>query len=161
MKRIVISAALIFLLSIAASCCPSTSTPTPTPTGTPTLPNGGGDGTQAYPDLVVSHIDVYTHAPQAGMYQYDLVVYVANQGQAQSGDFDLVIFTEDIGRGLTYPIGTFRVQQLNPGDDAPVYSSTHAVNNPGSYQVHVEIIPFNFEDGNTQNNYKIWAFTTP
>jgi hypothetical protein len=76
------------------------------------------------------------------------------------GPIDLAIFIKDISRGSTYPVGTFRQPGLQPGENIAAYTSTdRRVNDPGSYQVHVEIQPFQFEDNNSQNNVFIWAFT--
>lgn len=111
------------------------------------------------PDLVVSTIEVFPVQPHAGT-PFALNVYVKNAGSAPSGAYDLKIFIKDVSRSLTYPVGTFRRQGLQPGENVVAYSSTdRLVNDPGAYQVHVEIEPFLFEDGNPQNNQAIWAFT--
>jgi hypothetical protein len=114
---------------------------------------------QALPDLVISAIEVFPAQPQAGQY-FAVNVYVNNAGQAPSGEFDLAIYIRDISHESTYPVGTFRIEGLQPGENIAAYSSTdRLVNDPGSYQVHVEIQPFLFEDSNAQNNTSIWAFT--
>ena len=111
------------------------------------------------PDLSISAIEVFPAQPQSGQH-FTLNVYVKNAGQAQSGEYDLAIFIRDVSRGSTYPVGTFRAGRLHPGDNVVAYSSSdRLVNDPGSYQVHVEINPWLFEDGNNQNNEAIWAFT--
>lgn len=111
------------------------------------------------PDLTISAIEVFPGQPQAGQ-QFALNVYVKNIGQAKSGEYDVAIYIKDVSRGSTYPVGTFRNEGLYPGDNVTAYTSTNRlVNDPGSYQVHVEIQPFLFEDGNTNNNTLIWAFT--
>lgn len=57
-------------------------------------------------------------------------------------------------------VGTFRLEGLQPRDNVPAYGSTdRLVNDPGSYQVHAEIKPFLFEDGDAQNNTSIWTFS--
>jgi hypothetical protein len=128
----------------------------------PPEPSGGDDQPpppQPLPDLSISAIEVFPAQPQAGQY-FSVNVYVTNIGEAQSGEYDLAIFIKDVSRGSTYPVGTFRNEGLYPGENIPAYtSSDRLVNDPGSFQVHVEIQPFLFEDGNEQNNTLIWAFT--
>lgn len=110
-------------------------------------------------DLEISAIEVFPAQPQAGQ-QFAVNVYVTNSGQAQSGEYDLAISIKDVGRGATYPVGTFRNAGLQPGENVVAYtSSDRLVNDPGSFQVHVEIKPFLYEDGDLQNNTNIWAFT--
>jgi hypothetical protein len=111
-------------------------------------------------DLLISKIQVYPAQPQAGQ-RFTLNVYVRNDGQAPSGKFDLALSIKDVSRMTTYPVGTFRIEEvLQPGDNITAYASTdRLVNYPGSHQVDVEIKPFLFKDGNNQNNKAIWAFT--
>jgi hypothetical protein len=112
----------------------------------------GGETQESVPDLTVSAIEVYPAQPQSGQ-RFSLSIYVANEGNAPSGEYDLAINIEDISHGGYYPIGTFRQEAMSPGEDYCVYSSTdRLVNSPGSYQVNVEIEPFLFEDGNPSNN---------
>ena len=119
----------------------------------------GGETQESVPDLTVSAIEVYPAQPQSGQY-FSLSIYVANEGNAPSGKYDLAINIEDVSHGGTYPIGTFRQEAMSPGEDYCVYSSTdRLVNSPGSHQVNVEIIPFQFEDGDTSNNSWSKAFT--
>ncbi|MFN2143834.1 MAG: CARDB domain-containing protein, partial [Anaerolineales bacterium] len=114
---------------------------------------------QALPDLVISAIKMLPSQPQAGL-NFTLNVYIQNAGQAPSGDYDLAISIHDISRGATYPVGTFRNHRLQPGENIiAITSPDRRVNDPGSYQVHVEIQPFQFEDSNVQNNVAVWAFT--
>jgi hypothetical protein len=109
--------------------------------------------------LAISAIELFPAQPQAGQ-RFAVNVYVQNAGQAASGEYDLAIFIKDVSRGSTYPVGTFRREGLQPGENITAYTSTdRLVNDPGSYQVHVEIQPFLFEDGNTRNNTSIWAFS--
>jgi hypothetical protein len=111
------------------------------------------------PDLTISAIEVFPAQPQAGQY-FTVNVYVTNVGEAQSGEYDLAISIKDVSRGYSYPVGTFRNEGLYPGENVPAYSSSdRLVDDPGSFQVDVEIKPFNFEDGNEQNNTLIWAFS--
>jgi len=111
------------------------------------------------PDLVISTIQVFPNQPQAGQ-RFTLNVYVKNAGRAPSGKYDIAISIKDVSRGSTYPVGTFRKDGLRPGEDIPAYNSSNLlVNYPGSHQVHVEIKPFGFDDGNYQNNTTIRAFT--
>jgi len=124
-------------------------------------PNGGAPPTQpvARPDMAISAIEVFPAQPTARQ-QFALNVYVRNQGQAASGQYDLAISIKDVGRGFTYPVGTFRQGGLQPGENVVAYTSTdRLVNDPGSYQVDVELRPFLFTDGNHVNNTVIWAFT--
>ena len=111
------------------------------------------------PDLVISTIEVFPEQPKAGIH-FAINVYVKNAGQLPSGEYDLKIYIIDVSRQETYPVGTFRKEAMQPGEKYVVYSSTdRLVNNPGAYQVHVEITPFLFKDGDDQNNTSIWAFT--
>lgn len=113
---------------------------------------GGGDTPESVPDLMVSAIEVFPAQPQSGQ-SFSLNVYVTNVGQAPSGEYDVAINIEDISRGSVYPIGTFRQGPMNPEEDYCVYSSANVlVNFPGGHQVNVEIIPFQFEDGDPSNN---------
>ena len=108
---------------------------------------------------MISAIEVFPAQPQAGV-RFAVNVYVKNAGEAPSGKYDLAMFIKDVSRGSTYPVGTFRREEMQPGENIGVYSSTDMlVNYPGSHQVHVEIEPFLWEDGNEQNNTAIRAFT--
>ncbi len=110
-------------------------------------------------DLTISAVEVYPNQPQSGQY-FSLKIYVKNIGQAASGEYDLAISIKDVSRGNTYPIGTFRRGQIQPGESIIAFSSGNImVNEPGAHQVQAEITPFLFEDGNGQNNKSIWAFT--
>ena len=113
--------------------------------------------TNPEPDLVISSINVYPEQPTSGQH-FTFNVYVKNQGNAKSGEYDLAIFIKDISRNLTYPVGTFRNSALHPGDNVAAFSKNNQlVNDRGSYQIHCEIKPFLFDDGNTDNNLSIWA----
>lgn len=131
---------------------------------TPPQPPGGDEQPpppEPLPDLVISAIEVFPVQPQAGQ-DFAVKVYVKNAGQAPSGEYDLAISIKDVSRGSTYPVGTFRKAGLQPGKNILAHSSTdRLVYDPGSYQVHVEIQPFLFEDGSDQNNTARWAFTVP
>lgn len=122
---------------------------------------GGGADNQpkvSLPDLTVSTIEVFPSEPQAGK-AFTVNVYVKNAGEAPSGTYDVALFIRDIGRGQTYPIGTFRKEALQPGENVVAYTSNERlVNNPGNYQLHAEITPFQFNDGNMMNNAVIKAF---
>ena len=125
------------------------------PDGGGVLPSPGDEEPtmpESHPDLIVSAIEMFPAQPQSGQ-SFTLNVYVTNAGQAPSGEYDVAINIEDISRGNIYPIGTFRQVAMNPEESYPVYSSANVlVNSPGSYQVNVEIIPFQFEDGDPWNN---------
>jgi len=111
------------------------------------------------PDLAISAIEIFPTQQQTGTH-FAINIYVKNMGQAPSGKYDLAIFIKDVSHDSTYPVGTFRQDALQPGDNVVAYSSTNRlVNDPGSYQAHVEIEPFLFEDSNTNNNTAIRAFT--
>ena len=161
MKRIILFATLIVLLATMISACSESVEQSPTPWGTnPPIPPGGGEwGPAPHPDLVISHIAVYPAQPQSGQF-FTLNVSVANEGEAPSGEYDLYIGVEDISRGITYPLEGDRRGGLQPGEDIPVYSSQNViVNHSGSHQVWVEIVPWQFEDGNDNNNTAGWQFT--
>lgn len=107
---------------------------------------------------MISHIAVYPAQPQSGQL-FTLNVYVANEGEALSGEYDLYIGIEDISRSLSYPLEADRRGGLQPGENVPVYSSQNVmVNHAGSHQVWVEIVPWQFEDGNDGNNVAGWQF---
>ena len=140
-----------------AGCQPGGSTPAPQPQP----PSGGNQppAPAAEPDLTISAIEGFPSQPASGQ-KFAVNVYVTNAGGAVSGDFDLALSIRYVGRGSTYPIGTFRSGPLHPGENVPVYTSNdRLVNDPGSFQVHAEITPFNFQDGNSGNNTSTWAFT--
>jgi len=151
--------AMALALALATLACDEDETPPPRPQPQPTSPGEQPPQPEPLPDLVISAIEVFPTQPQAGQ-RFAVNVYVQNAGQAPSGEYDLALFIRDVSRGSTYPIGTFRNESLQPGENVVAYSSMdRLVNDPGSFQVHVEIVPFLFEDGNTQNNTSIWAFT--
>lgn len=156
--RFIFAIALLItiMLSLLLGCAgPKPAPPQPQPL------NGGVPPTQpvACPDLAISAIEVFPAQPTARQH-FALNIYVRNQGQAASGQYDLAISIKDVGRGFTYPVGTFRQGGLQPGENVAAYTSIdRLVNDPGSYQVDVEIRPFLFTDGNPVNNTVIWAFT--
>ena len=160
MKRKFLFTALIVLLGIVLSACAGSSETTPTPWETdPPVPPGGGEwGPVPHPDLVISHIAVYPAQPQSGQ-PFTLNVYVSNEGEAPSGEYDLYIGIDDVSRGLSYPLEGDRRGGLQPGENVHVYGSQNVmVNHPGSHQVWVEIVPWQFEDGNDDNNMVGWQF---
>jgi hypothetical protein len=157
-RRTGILAVLVFVLVSAAVACGGGDEWVPPP---PTDDTNGELPTspELSPDLVISAIEVFPSQPQSGQ-SFALNVYVANQGQASSGEYDVAINIKDISHGSTYPIGTFRRGAMHVGESYCVYSSTNVlVNSPGSYQVNAEIIPFLFDDGNTWNNSVSKPFT--
>jgi hypothetical protein len=81
------------------------------------------------------------------------------EGKAASGQYDLVMHINDVSRGLTYPVGTFRQGPPGPGDNIPWMRKKFRVNDPGAFQYYIEIRPFAFKDNNEQNNKRIYAFT--
>jgi hypothetical protein len=120
--------------------------------------NGDGGGAQPMPDLAISAIEVFPAQPTAGQ-RFTLNVYVTNRGDADSAPYELAISIRDVSRGSTYPVGTFSQSSLRPGENIPAYADQNRlVNDAGSFQVQVEIIPSG-ADGNTGNNATNWAFT--
>ena len=110
------------------------------------------------PDLSISAIEILPHRPRFGV-DFALNVYATNAGQVASGDFEVSIFIKDKNRGNIYPVGTFRKRKMHPGENYTIYSSTkRLVNDPGIFEVHVEIKPFK-TDANEHNNRKIKTFT--
>jgi predicted small lipoprotein YifL len=114
---------------------------------------------QYFPDLTVSRIEVFPAQPRAGQ-RFTLNIYVQNAGQAPSGAYDLAVSLKNTSRNLSYPIGTFRQQALRPGENVAAFTSQDMlVNEPGSFQALIEIKPFEFRDGNNQNNTATWPFS--
>lgn len=112
-----------------------------------------------FPDLAIAAINIYPNQPQDNTYFY-ADVYIKNIGDAASGDYDVAIHIKDISRGYVYPIGTFRQGPMQPGEQYAVWSSDRVlVNDPGSFQLWVEIKPFLFDDKDDSNNIHGWAFT--
>jgi hypothetical protein len=110
-------------------------------------------------DLTISLIGVIPEMTTSGTRFYG-EVYIANQGKAPSGAYDLALDIRDISRNLTYPIGTFREEPMFPGEQVPVWSSHNlVVKDPGSFQLWAEIRPLGFQDGSDMNNFKGWQFT--
>jgi hypothetical protein len=109
------------------------------------------------PDLVVSGVQIYPATPTAGK-NFTVAVYVKNQGNAVSGQFDLQMHIKNLDRGYTYPIGTFRRNAMKPGEQIPWQKQDVMVNEPGAFQFIVEIVPFLFQDGNKMNNHIIRPF---
>lgn len=155
--RLRVTSAAALLLVCAALGCGQGPVPQP-PEEPPDRPEEPAPTAERYADLMVSAIQVYPAEPQAGQ-RFTLQVHVKNAGQAPSGQYDLILFIKDISRDSTYPIGTFRQEGMQPGEDYAVYQSQDMlVNYPGSHQVHVEIVPYQ-DDGDLQNNTAIWSFS--
>jgi hypothetical protein len=161
MKRIILFTTFFVLLVPLISACSESVEQSPTPWGTnPPVPPGGGEwGPAPHPDLRISEIQVFPAQPQSGQ-PFTINVYVANEGEAPSGEYDLYIGINDVSQGLSYPLESDRRGGLQPGENVPVYSSQNVmVNYPGSHQVWVEVVPWQFEDGNDNNNTAGWQFT--
>lgn len=149
---------MVFVMIIFAVVCagcdgPSDGplTPTPTPTTEPTP--------QQLPDLSVASVDIFPSEPRAGE-RFTAIVHITNKGSTPSGDYDLAMNMKDVSHDFTYPVGTFRQSPLQPGEQVAAWSSDQLmVNEPGAHQFWVEIEPFNFNDGNEQNNKYGWTFT--
>ena len=114
--------------------------------------------TPSPPDLSIASIDIFPAMPHAGE-RFTGVVYVRNTGGTSSGQYDVAMYIKDVARTNVYPIGTFRQQPMKPNEQYVVWQSQQLiVNDPGSFQLWVEIKPFNFKDGNDQNNIKGQSF---
>ena len=153
-KTIVGLIAIVAIVAVAmsAGCNGPSNGPSNGQKQTPTPP-------QQLPDLSVASVDIFPSEPRAGE-RFTAVVYVANIGSASSGEYDLAMNMKDVSRGSAYPVGTFRQSPLQPGEQVAAWSSDQLmVNEPGAHQFWVEIKPFNFNDGNEQNNVYGWAFT--
>ena len=142
---------LIATLGLLLSCDSVTQAPAPQPKE-PAEPQPA-----AKPNLAVAAVNVYPAQPQVGQ-RFTVVVYVTNNGNAVSGDYDLAMHIKDVSRGYTYPVGTFRQSALHPGEQVPWQTEDRLVNDPGGFQYWVEIVPFLFEDGNQQDNTYGWSF---
>lgn len=157
--KTLVSLILFILIMICINC--KRSNPeynNTTPRVNPSVSVDNQPETEAKPDLVISSINVYPAQPTSG-HRFTFNVYVKNQGNAVSGEYDLAILIKDMSRDLTYPVGTFRNSALQPGENVSAFSKNdQLVNDPGSYQIHCEIKPFLFDDENEDNNISIWAF---
>lgn len=144
-------ARIIILGSLFVGCSPAA----------PTLPSlqpiPVGTIAPSQPDLVVVGVNLYPSQPQASQV-FRAVVTIKNQGNAPSGEYDIGMTIKDVSRGYAYPVGTFRQTALQPGEQVPWQSNDLMVNDPGAFQYWVEIMPFNFQDGDEQNNVYGWAF---
>jgi predicted small lipoprotein YifL len=155
-SRTVISIAILLIGAVTVAGCGSKGPSNPLP---PPPENNFPPSPQYYADLTVSRIEVFPAQPKAGQ-RFTLNIYVQNAGQASSGAYDLAVSLKNTSRNLDYPIGTFRKQMLRPGENVAVFASQDVlVNEAGSFQALVEIKPFDFRDGNDQNNIATWAFT--
>jgi hypothetical protein len=149
---------LLFIGTVIWTGCGRKTPPAPPPPP-PTNTQPATPPPERLSDLQISAIEVFPAEPIARQ-PFAVNVFVKNAGQATSGQYDLEIFIKDVSRAATYPVGTFRQGPLKPGENVAAYSSTdRQVNYPGSHQLQAEIKPFQFEDGNIQNNTAIRAFT--
>jgi hypothetical protein len=147
----------VVAVAISAGCngpLPPPPPPPPSPPSeTPTPPP------QQLPDLSIAFVEIYPSEPQAGE-RFTAAVYVANIGNAPSGEYDLAMHVRDVSRDSTYPVGTFRQSPLQPGEQVVAWSSDQLmVNEPGAHQFLVEMEPINFNDGNEKNNMCGRTFT--
>lgn len=151
---------LTVAFAIATALSLLSCSPAPYPTSPPPPPPKPTEPSQpqpaAQPNLAVAAVHVYPGQPQAGQ-RFTVVVYVTNNGNAVSGDYDLAMHIKDVSRGYTYPVGTFRQSGLHPGEQVPWQTDDRMVNDPGSFQYWVEIVPTG-EDGIQQDNHLGWAF---
>ena len=153
------AASMIALLFFVWTGCGGGRRPANNAGAPPSNANAGGQPPQQLPDLAIAKIEVLPAQPQA-RHQFAVNVYVTNVGQAPSGDYDILISIKDVSRQLTYPVGTFRNGGLRPGEQVTAYRSTERmVNYSGSHQIHVELRPFQFQDGNDRNDVLSWAFS--
>jgi hypothetical protein len=107
---------------------------------------------------VVSEITAPSYAVKSRR-RFPLDVYVKNVGHVLSGEYDLRILIKNPSNGYKGEIGILRRKGLQPGEEVLAYSSRSGpINDPGSYQVQAEIIPFLFEDS-TPGNMEIRDFT--
>ena len=154
-RTLIVVLLVIATLGLLLNCGPEPQPPPPSRETPP--PPSGETPPPAHPDLAIVDVKIYPSQPQAGKV-FKAVVYVTNQGNTASGEFDLAMHIKDVSRSSTYPVGTFRQSALQPGDQVPWQSGDLMVNESGAHQYWVEIVPFLFEDGNEQNNTYGWAF---
>lgn len=152
MRHALIVGLVLFVAVIA--CDGETATPPPPPVEPPQQEEPPSAG---QPDLVVTSIEVVPAQPQPGV-PFAVFVYIVNEGDAPSGEYDLAMHISDVSRGSTYPVGTFRQSALDPGEQRTWQTDSRMVSDPGPFQYWVEIQPFLFEDGNVANNSMAWQF---
>ena len=113
-------------------------------------------------DLTIAAVEVGQiegQPVQAGK-PFRLNIYVKNIGVKASGEYDVKIYIQDVSRGSTYPVGTFRQRSMQPGEQWSVYSSVNRmVNFPGTHKVVAEVVPFLWTETNLSNNLKEYSFT--
>ncbi len=124
------------------------------PPSQPTVPSAPQPSPK--PNLAIVDVRTYPGQPRVGQ-AFTISVYVTNNGNAVSGDYDLGVTIKDVGRGDTYPVGRFHQSALHPGEQVSWQKDYAMVNNPGSYQCWVDLYTSG-EDGNLQDNSKGWAF---
>lgn len=154
MRKVLILLVVVLVVMLAA--CGSSSSDSNN--GSDSSNDGGSNNNTASPDLSISAIEVRPRNPTAGQF-FTLTVYVANNGGAASGEYDVALYIEETSSGDFYPIGTFRQGPMQPGEDYPVYTnSDRLVNFAGNHRVHVEITPYEFSDGSRGNNSDTYDF---
>lgn len=134
--------------------------------GPPSRPSGGATSRAPAPapqpqrkaNLRIAKVEVFPEQPQAGT-RFTANVYVENDGDMASGDYDLALHIKDVARRATYPIGTFRKSGLQPGERVVAFTKNDLmVNSAGAHQLWVDIKPFGFADANSRDNSRGWAF---
>ena len=111
------------------------------------------------PDLAIVSMYVSPPQPQAGKFFY-AEFSTKNIGEVASGYYDVAMQINDIARGHVYEIRTFRRGPMQPGQSYVCWSSDKVmVPEPGSFQLLVEIKPYQFDDADDRNNIKILSFS--
>ncbi|MBN2305876.1 MAG: hypothetical protein JXQ72_15440, partial [Anaerolineae bacterium] len=96
-------------------------------------------------------------SPQAGE-AFALDIVVENVGGARAGDYAVHIDFIDTGRSETLPVAVIERNGLDAGaEDIAFSSDIRRVENSGSFQVQVVIVPAG-EDASPQNNTQRKAF---
>lgn len=118
----------------------------------------GGSTTPDTADLAVSNIELDPAQVSAGQ-SITIKVYVANNGSAASGAYDLEITQRDVTRGTSTLVGKLQGQTIQPGKEMLAYETgQRTMFEAGSFQIDVKLTPAG-PDGELANNSKSRAFT--
>ncbi len=110
------------------------------------------------PDLTIRNIEVHPVEPQAGEF-FTFTVYIANIGDAPSGEYDVKEYIRDTGSPQDYRlVGSVRAPSVAADQTIPWEHEHAPIYKPGRYQVRFEIEPNGFEDANLKNNEYYWEF---
>lgn len=110
------------------------------------------------PDLVFYNPVIVPFYPKAHE-KFIVNVDVKNDGIVASGNYDVRFYICDETRTHLYIISEYHLGPLLPGEIEDVYYNDMVeVGYPGKHELHLEIIPLNFNDADDNNNVQVISF---